>query len=215
MSEKEAVTQQERSLSILSDFIANMADINFDHNPLSRYGIFILNNKSYDHYQDAVTYEEDRVLKKVILKKDEDLVYVQESDDNELLEDTDQIPWLASLTATGLPRNPRAEDSILVGDILYTIAKVKPINRQTQSVFNCIVYPERTKDDPLQIYKADYNNGLLSIVWGGQPLQIGFSEDSIADSSLRVTFRPYYSLKDKPEVLIVFDNRTFFKYHLE
>lgn len=197
----------EKQQGILKNYIASLTDINYDHNPLSLECIFIVNEAVYDQYQDMTRVERDRVKKRCIVKKNPEMYYVQEFGED-LLEDTDEIPWIVSITSTNLKEKPKAFDQILIQGVKYTISKVKPINRNVEAVFNCVVYPERSEDDFLQVYKVLYSEGVLSIVWGGDPKEMSF------DGETWIPFKSFFSLQEKPSKLYLKDNETIVEYDI-
>lgn len=194
----------ERQLGLLSKYYAGMTDLNFSHNPLSQECIFIVNDIEYDQYQDAVKVERCRVKKRCLVKKNPDMYYVQEFND-ELIEDTDEIPWIVSITITDLKEKPKASDQILINGLKYTISKVKPINRNVEAVFNCLVYPERYEEDDLALYEVTYCNGVLSFVWGGNPTEIALDEDAVSIKERRFKFESFMRVNTRPNKVWVFD----------
>lgn len=139
-------------------FMVGMADIQLAHNALASEIILIYNELSVDHYQDSLIAEVERCKKLAIFRKKDDMNFVPQEDFNykeELVEDTDNIPYEVLLTATGLPRMPRKDDMVLNDGVLYSVHHVKPINRDYKGLWQLIVYPERTTFiDTLHIYKA-------------------------------------------------------------
>lgn len=184
-----------------------MTDINYEHNPLSLECIYIVNDSVYDQYQDMVRIEKDRIKKRCIVKKNPEMYYVQEFGE-ELLEDTDEIPWIVSITATGLPSKPKAYDQLLIQGVKYTISKVKPVNRNVEAVFCCVVYPERSEDDELQVAKAVYSQGVLSLTWGGSPSEMSF------DGEHWIPFKSFYGLKEKPSKVFLRNKEAEVEYDL-
>lgn len=126
-----------------------MADIKIDRHPQKKKATIIFNDTRLDIYNDAIREEECRVEKNVIVRKNPDMMFVQSMFYNELIEDTDKIPWVVDVTITNLPRLPKNDDMLLITDngkeYLYSISSVKPINRDTPVVLVMLVYPERTE----------------------------------------------------------------------
>lgn len=142
----------ELRVNAISNFTRRMADIRIAHHPLRTKVDLIFNYVKRDVYQDSSLEEEARVEKLCILRKNPDLLYVQDLFMDELVEDTDQLPWTMLITTTGLPRLPKNDDQIVLRELvnyevkvnLYTISAVKPINRNRPVVLECLIYPERT-----------------------------------------------------------------------
>ncbi len=173
----------------LNKFAAGIADLNIAHNPCHSEIAVVFNDVVLDQYQDSVVKETQRVNKLAVVSKNPDMSYVQELGDV-LLEDTDQLPWLISLTITGLPRIPRFNDCVIIDGVKYTISKVKPMNRNLQSLLILMVYPERTNyHDALAIYDIKFFiNGkkfnnlpygyqdlmVMEVTYGGKPTEYSF-----------------------------------------
>ena len=96
------------------------------------------------------------------------------------------------LTATGLPRTLHAEDIIILEGVIYTISKVKPSNRFRDSVYNCIIYPERADQiDPFGLHSVDVTidgssvsplecigeEVTLNVLYGGTPTDMSFNQE--------------------------------------
>ena len=129
--------------------------------------------------------------------------YVQDLFNGELLIDNDdQIPWLVVMTKTGLPRLLNQDDQIVIDGNKYTISVVRPTNRNSDSVFDCIIYPERTDpEDLLAIYNVQIRDKdgeytsfkdlvgkdvVLDLVYGGVPTQMSF------DNKVWIPFKPEF-----------------------
>lgn len=193
---------------VLNKYILGMADLQIVRNPLSSEAVLILNETRRDIYQDAIALEVDRVKKHVVIKKNLDMSYVQELGDV-LLEDSDQIPWLVSMTISDLPRIPRMDDQLLVEGIKYTISFVRPLNRSLSSVVILLIYPERAaEEDPLKVYRVEELTGGISITYGGNPKELAFTREAFTKKSLRQPFSSYVAAPSGWEVLIIFDSKT-------
>lgn len=136
-------------LNRLNKFVLRMADIKINRHPQRKKATIIFNDTRLDIYNDAIREEECRVEKNVIVRKNPDMMFVQSMFYNELIEDTDKLPWVVDVTITNLPRLPKNDDMLLITDngkeYLYSISSVKPINRDTPVVLVMLVYPERTE----------------------------------------------------------------------
>jgi len=175
-----------------------MADLNMARNPLSQEVFLILNEVHRDHYQDAIVTQEARIKKRAIVKKSEDMNYVQ-MDIEPLLEDTEN-PWIISVTRTDLPRQPRMDDQISIDGIKYSIAMVKPANRDIDAMLLLFVYPERDPQpedlsilDIVPIYKKSDATKLTgySLIYEGLPIQYAFGYEDTPWNSL--TWRSFKS----------------------
>ncbi len=91
----------------MTNYAARMADISLSRHPLCRDLIFIFNAVETDIYKDTNTIEEARIFKQAIVRKNPDMMYVQEVYSDLLMEDSDKLPWLVLVTMTGLARIPR------------------------------------------------------------------------------------------------------------
>lgn len=150
----------DRRNNILDVYAAGMADIWLSRNQTASDVVIIYNKIIRDQYQDAIHKEVARVKKKAIVKKDPSMNYVQELLGEVLLEDNlNQIPWIVSVTMTGLPRAPRMDDQIIIDDIKYTISMVLPKNRFLRSMLSMFIYPERVDDsiEPVE-NNSDFND---------------------------------------------------------
>lgn len=196
---------------ILDHYAATMADLQLSRNPLSEECILIFNTVTRDHYQDAVVTETVRVKKRCLIKKNLNMHYVQE-EGYELLEDTQELPWIISVTMTGLPRVPQMDDQVMVDGIKYTVAEVRPANRSIRSIVLLSVYPERAAiEDQLAIYSVThYHTDVVSIVYGGKPTAMSFSEESLGDKTKRVKFRSFVHAPEGWTKLFVFDDNNNF-----
>lgn len=134
-------------LKNLNRYVQRMADVKINYHPQRRKAVLIFNDVRHDIYKDPIKEEEGRVNKNVILRKNPDMMYVQSLFFDELLEDTDKIPWTVELTVTNLYRFPKNDDSILIyengKEYIYSITSVKPINRDVPVVLLLLIYPER------------------------------------------------------------------------
>jgi len=140
-------------LNTIYGFVQKMSDIKIARHPLVKEIIVILNDKDVDLYRDVETHEYLRVRKQAIFQKSTAMQYVDfdyEDTPQDLSEDTTEIiPWTVVLTKTNLDRPVTSEDQFIIDNILYTISKVKPINRNTDCVLECKVYNERDTFTPL------------------------------------------------------------------
>lgn len=163
----------------LEKYAQGVADIQLSRNPLASEVVLIFNETIRDQYQDAITNEIDRVVKVAMVSKDPSMSYVQELFDDLLEDDLGHLPWAVSLTMTNLPRRPSMDDQILIDGLVYSISKVTPLSRKVQSIITLAIYPERTEYvDDLAIFKASVENGMLSIVYGGAPLEMSFDGEN-------------------------------------
>lgn len=186
-----------------------MADIKISHHLLKSEAIIVLNDKEYNIYGDAETDESTRVKKEIILRKNVDLAYIETMDDV-LLDDGEQLPWVVVLTHSGLPRTLHAEDFIIIEGVQYTISRVKPSNRFRDSIYNCLIYPERaSEEDILRIYSIQAKkNGpvnfadmigeevTLDILYGGYPTKISINGGEWD------TFKSYYKTIVTSELVV-------------
>lgn len=179
-------------LSALEQYTAKMADVRISRHPLRRDCIFIVNCTEFDIYQDGHSHEEARVLKQCIVKKNPDMFYVQESfGDDAMVQDGDIIPWVIYMSCTGLPRLPMLDDRFLLDGLVYSVSAVKPINRDSQGVIECLVYPERRDFiDSLAIYSVSFHSNFvpvsledawgkevaMQIIWGGYPIEMSWDK---------------------------------------
>ena len=115
-------------------------------------------SKSFDLYNDAHVVQYHNYDKKAIVKKNVSLCYVQEAFEDILQEDNLEVPWIFILTVTGLPRKVQSEDKILLEGVLYTVSRVRPVNRETAGVLQCLCYPERT-DEMSDISEEEEEDG--------------------------------------------------------
>ena len=201
----------------LNYFASSMVDLQLDRNPLAQEVIVIFNSVTRDHYQDSVVVEECRIKKMAIVKKDPDMSYVQQLGDI-LLEDDEHVPWIVSLTTTGLLRIPKQDDQILIDGTRYYVSYVKPANRSVDSIINLSIYPDRYDEDKLQVYSLSVlEDGCIDILYGGQPIEMSFDIDSIADKSKREEFKSIVSFPTDEGVLVLFDpegNYVTYKFKL-
>lgn len=135
----------------LNRFSLKLADIKVTHHPQRKKVDVIFNDVVTDIYGDSTHDEEFRCEKWAIVRKTPDMAYVQSVFYEDLLEDVDSIPWVVILTVSKLPRQPKQDDHIIIkdddGSKIYTISKVKPINRDVPVIFQLLIYPERSIDD--------------------------------------------------------------------
>lgn len=205
----------------LNNYAVEMAELNLSRNPVSTEVILVLCDQSRDHYRDAVSNENYRVKKKVIVKKETDLNYVQFNQFDMLMEDTKNLPWTVSMTIKDVKRYeydeescddllvdsiPHADDQILMDGRLYTISMVFPSNRFLDGIVNCLIYPERSSpEDPLAIYRVDKvvqpTYTVYSVVWGGAPTHYSF------DGEEWIPFKSYIKVEGEiqPSVLYIKD----------
>lgn len=137
-------TEYDRRNRVLNNWAAGIMDIWLSRTQLTSKVTLIFTKIVRDHYQDATHEECCRVEKLAAVKKNTDMNYVQELLGDILLEDNlEQIPWVVSLTMTGLPRIPKMDDHIIIDGVKYTISMVIPKNRHIKSLLSLLVYPER------------------------------------------------------------------------
>lgn len=166
------------------------------HNPMSERVALVFNTITRDVYQDAVTTEECRVMKLAMVKKADHQIYVQETG-GELRDDTDDLPWTITLTASGLPREPRMDDQISIKGRLYTISSVAPINRVMSTILEITIYPERgcTKED-LEITGYERYEDFVEVFYNGYPQYYSWDEEAVEYPNLRKMFKPVLDLPD-------------------
>lgn len=174
-------------ISNIDRFTSGMADIQITRHPLRSLVIVVFNDTTYDVYKDGTTVETERINKLAIVERDKDLMYVQELLGDEFLIDEDERnPWIVTMTTTGLTRTLKGDDVLIIDGNVFTVSKLKPINKRIQSVITLLVYPENTnftdafKLDSLIITKDEviveslYINlnevHVIEIVYGGLPL---------------------------------------------
>lgn len=197
-----------------------MFDIQTARNPLATDVMVIFTDTEYDHYQEGKAVETSRTLKRAIIRKDEDMNYVQFVEDLRLLEDIEQLPFTVTMSITDLERVPRANDMININGIEYTISMVKPVNRFTESVVICLIYPERDVpqdelyDDPsawvvkfytisggtktLVSQPTNGDNYLVEIWWRGYPKQVSWDGGTTwrkFDAKTRIVYNNEHDLQ--------------------
>lgn len=181
-------------LNALTLFAARMADIRISRHPLRSDCFFMVNKTEFDIYQDGTSFEVARIFKQVIVKKNPDMFYVQESfGDDALVEDGDLIPWVVNMTCLGLPRLPMLDDRFLIDGMVYSVSAVKPVNRNSQGILECLVYPERRDDhDTLCVYGVSFHQAMKSVslqdaygtpsvmrvIYGGSPVSMSWDKKS-------------------------------------
>lgn len=194
---------KDNRIAILGNLATGILDMQMARNPLASEVVLVFVNSVYDQYQDATVVETDRVKKYGMVKKNVDMEYVQELGDILVEDDLEHLPWLVSVTMTGLPRQPRQNDQILVDGLLYTISAVRPMNRNMDTVVNLFFYPERVVEEPLDIRYVSFLNldgtvnstpqegdsGILDIVYCGGPKQLSFDNQTWVDFASRVAFQ--------------------------
>lgn len=193
-------------VSQLSKFAQGVADIKISRHPLRSDVLYVFNSTDVDIYQDSESKEWARVYKQAIVRKNPKMSYVQESFglNDFFVEETDSLPWIFVLSLTGMPRIPAMDDRIILNGLVYTVSKVRPVNRDCDGIVECLVYPERTHVvDPLAIYSVSFRDGLsllslseargkdcvMSVIWGGCPVQFSFNAKDWA------LFRPVTPLR--------------------
>lgn len=203
---------------ILNQYAQRMADITISRNPL-RKSIFVeYRDKDYDQYLDVRARQNARYWKQAIVKKNPDLSYVAETFDT-LIDDTDTLPWIVTITQTGLPHNPQHEDLIIIDGQRYVIAQVKPVNRDLEVLISCLVYPDRDEvEDRIAVYKVTFRKDLtplsleeargsfccMDIIYGGNPLEMSFDEKTWLDFG-RQTIQ---SIPEDAEILYIKDSEN-------
>lgn len=191
---------------VLNLFASGMADIQLSRNPLAEEVHIIFNDVQRDHYQDSVLVESCRIKKLAMVKKDTDMDYVQQ-EGFELLEDESSLPWTVSITTTGLPRAPRQDDQVLINGIRYNVSGVKPSNREIDSIILLFIYPDRTDEDELKLYGMSLVQGKYGdLVYGGNPVEIGFGPESTFNKELRIPFTSYPELPKMSGSIYIFDS---------
>lgn len=124
-------------------YTRKMFDVQTMHNPLATDIMFIYCDTELNHYQEGVSVETSRQMKRAIVRKDSDMNYVQFADDLRLLEDIEALPFTVTISLTDMLRVPRTNDRVNIHGITYTVSMVKPVNRNTSSVVVMLIYPER------------------------------------------------------------------------
>lgn len=177
----------EERLKALSSFSQGLSDIRISRHPGHKDMMFIIMNKYNDQYGDAYTEEVVRIYKQGILQLKPQLDFVQEFED--VLSESDEDPYSLIVTTTNLPRFPRTNDRVLIDGELYEISAVRPTNRNTQRVFECLVYPDRNATDELDIKTVNlfrdnkqvpledcfHSTVNYEIIYGGSPIQLSFN----------------------------------------
>lgn len=173
-------------LQRLNGYARAMAEYNISRNPLREPVVLIFVKSWRDQYRDQHTMEVGRVLKYAAVSRNVDIDYVQELGGDLLQIDNERQPYIVSLTDSDLPRLPQQGDRVLYDGVLYSVAKVKPFNRQINSLIQLIVYPERAMADPMRLYDVRVLAGdtlqpiepsrlsegeqvVLEFAWGGAP----------------------------------------------
>lgn len=173
----------------LNNFTSMMMDVQIPRNPLASEVILVFNDSIRDQYQDVIVKETSRVKKLAIVKKDPDMMYVQQETDILLEDNIDKIPWLIKFTMTDLPRRPRAEDQVVVEGLRYNVSYAQPLNRSLNNIMVLTVYPDRSDIDQLRVYRVDFLfDGYLDILYGGAPIEYSFDERSINSKEFREKF---------------------------
>lgn len=183
--------------SHVADYYAGMFDLQLMHNPMSEEVILVFNTITRDHYQDAITTEDCRVRKTAMVKKTDHQIFVQETG-GELREDTDELPWTITLTASGLPREPRMDDQVSIRGNLYTISSVAPINRAMSTILEITIYPERgcTHEDLEIVGHELLSPECAEIYYNGYPQYYSFNPESVDYPNLRRLFKPVVDLPE-------------------
>lgn len=130
-------------LDHLNDFRQKMADIQLEFNPLSQVALVQLVKKDTDIYGDTQNQLEQELTKRVHVKKNPSLIYLQDEFDF-LVEDSESTPVVITMTTTGLPRLVNHDDRVIIGNIVYTISTARPANRLSDTIIKLTAYPERT-----------------------------------------------------------------------
>lgn len=144
MSQAEIQGIYDERVDHLNKFRTGMADIQLDFNAIAQDVTVQLMSKKKDIYSDTTTEIEQEIVKRAVVSKNPDMMYVQDLF-SELVEDEDErIPWLVKMTITNLPRIVQHDDRIIIGDLLYSVSQVTPINRLNDGLLKILVYPERT-----------------------------------------------------------------------
>ena len=129
---------------LVNKFISVMSEIKIAAHPLKATATVVLMRTVRNLYRDNVSQQElERVDKNVIFIKSTDLDYVQMMEDIVLEDDTDQVPWIVIMTIKDLSRALKNSDQIIINGVDYQVAKVKPVNRELNSVIKCLVFPRR------------------------------------------------------------------------
>lgn len=159
----------------IDKYACGMLDLQMARHPLSCEVIVIFNDVMRDHYQDAVGVESSRVKKIALVRKNTDMNYVQEIGDVLLEDNLQELPWIVSMTKTGLPRIPKMDDQIAIDGIKYTISMVKPVNRNIPSIVELLIYPERTsQEEYLDIISVTVRDRCIDIMYQGKPLEYSY-----------------------------------------
>lgn len=151
----------------LNKFRRVMGDRLLDHHLISQDAQVFLFDRSFDIYRDisSVAPPSPILVKKVLLDKAPDMHYVQQLFDNWLVESSENYPYLVQLTLTGLPRPLNLGDRLKMGEGVYEVRLVSPINRLNDSIQKLMVCPvlfsdvkeNKTTVDPPFVPKINNN----------------------------------------------------------
>lgn len=191
----------------ISNFTSSIVDLQISRHPLRSRVVVVFNTTNYDIYKDATNVESSRVNKWAIVEKEKDLHYIQQLlDDDFLIDDDAQLPWMITMTLSGLPRLPKQDDVIIIDGLKFTVARVMPIHKRIKSVLTAFVYPERSevvdpsklvsvklfKDgDSITSYKDYIGEELvLEIIYGGTPEWVSLDGINWEPFETRIVFTP-------------------------
>jgi len=120
-----------------------MADTQMILNPLAVSCTILFNNRVLDTYNEGVlTLESSLEAKRGVLTKVSDMHYVQDEALSNILVDVESsTAYTLRITTTDLTRIIRIDDQVQIAGILYTIAKVFPYSRYSDSILGAILYP--------------------------------------------------------------------------
>lgn len=163
---------------------SGLIDIQISRHPLSYEITIIFNKVEVDIYHDTTSFEEYRINKLAVVRTDRDAEYIQQLfPDDILVDDEDhRVPYVVTMTLTGLKRKPKVGDYIIYKDTQFTVSKVKPLNEKVDEVLTLLMYPSRdeTYSAPIDLKLLDvflYDLNLNPI----ESLQGHVGEDLIAD----------------------------------
>ena len=124
---------------------SGLLDIQISRHPLSYEITIVFNHVEVDIYHDTTSHEESRVNKLAIVRTDKDAEYIQQLFPDDILVDNEdtRVPYVVTMTLTGLKRKPKMGDFIIYKDLQYSVSKVKPLNEKVDNVITVLMYPTR------------------------------------------------------------------------
>lgn len=190
---------------------SGLLDIQISRHPLSYEITIIFNRVDVDIYHDITSHEEYRINKLAVVRTDRDAEYVQQLFPDELLIDDEEhrVPYVVTMTLTGLRRKPKAGDEVIYKDTQFTISLVKPLNEKVDSVLTFLMYPSRdeaftvptdlklldvllydTDLNPIETLKGNVGRELIAdVVYDGDPRRYSFDGENWLDLTMnRIKF---------------------------